>query len=95
VLAITGQAIPSSLRAFLLTLAVVDDVLAIVLIALLFSDGIRWLPLLGSVAAIATYGILQRYGVDSVPLAVIVAAFIGAVVLLFLLRLIRGARRTV
>jgi NhaA family Na+:H+ antiporter len=70
VLAITGQAIPSSLRAFLLTLAVVDDVLAIVLIALLFSDGIRLLPLLGSVAAIATYGILQRHGVDSVPLLV-------------------------
>ncbi len=68
VLAITGQAIPSSLRAFLLTLAVVDDVLAIVLIALLFSTGIQWLPLLGSAAAIATYGILQRYGVDSVPI---------------------------
>ena len=68
VLAITGQAIPSSLRAFLLTLAVVDDVLAIVLIALLFSDGIRLLPMLGSVAAIATYAVLQRYGVDSVPI---------------------------
>jgi Na+:H+ antiporter, NhaA family len=68
VLALTGQAIPSALRAFLLTLAVVDDILAIVLIAVLFSNGVRVLPLLGAAVAVATYGLLQRLGVDSWPL---------------------------
>lgn len=68
VLAVTGQAIPSALRAFLLTLAVVDDILAIILIALLFSDGVRLLPLLGAAVVVATYGLLQRGCVDSWPL---------------------------
>jgi Na+:H+ antiporter, NhaA family len=67
VLALTGQAIPSSLRAFLLTLAVVDDILAIILIAVLFSKDIRVLPLFGAVVAVAAYGLLQRRKVDAWP----------------------------
>ena len=40
-----GKGLPSSLRVFLLTLAIVDDLGAIALIALLFSEGANWLPL--------------------------------------------------
>ena len=43
-----GRGLPSSLRVFLLTLAIVDDLGAIALIALLFSGGAEWLPLAGA-----------------------------------------------
>jgi NhaA family Na+:H+ antiporter len=67
VLAVTGQAIPSSLRAFLLTLAVVDDALAIILIAVLFSSGIKPFALLLALLCVAAYALLQRKGIDSWP----------------------------
>ncbi|MGA0545923.1 Na+/H+ antiporter NhaA [Brevundimonas sp. VNH65] len=40
-----GRGLPSSLRVFLLTLAIVDDLGAIALIAVLFSSGADWVPL--------------------------------------------------
>ena len=40
-----GRGLPSSLRVFLLTLAIVDDLGAIALIAVLFSSGADWIPL--------------------------------------------------
>lgn len=45
VLTVVGRRLPSALRAFLLTLAVVDDLIAIVIIAVAFSHGINvwWL----------------------------------------------------
>lgn len=46
-----GKGLPSSLRVFLLTLAIVDDLGAIALIAVLFSEGANWLPLLWAAAA--------------------------------------------
>ena len=60
VLAIVGRQLPSSLRVFLLTLAIVDDLGAIILIAILFTAHFAILPLLGAIAAIAVYAVLQR-----------------------------------
>ena len=54
-LAIIGPQCPARLRTFLLTLAVVDDVGALLAIALFYSDQIRWVPLL--VALVLTAGI--------------------------------------
>jgi len=45
VFAVAARNLPSSLRVFLLTLAIVDDLGAIALIALLFSTGVEWIPL--------------------------------------------------
>ncbi len=45
VFAVAARGLPSSLRVFLLTLAIVDDLGAIALIAVLFSDGVDWVPL--------------------------------------------------
>ncbi|WP_307866414.1 Na+/H+ antiporter NhaA [Leucobacter chromiisoli] len=62
VLAIIGSHLPSALRIFLLTLAVVDDLLAISIIALFYTDSIAVVPLLLSFATIALYGLIaQRY----------------------------------
>lgn len=52
VFALVGRGLPSSLRIFLLTLAIVDDLGAIVLIGLLFSDGVQAVPALMAVALI-------------------------------------------
>jgi Na+:H+ antiporter, NhaA family len=50
VLAVVGDRLPSSLRAFLLALAIVDDIGAIVIIALVYSSGIGWAWLVAAAA---------------------------------------------
>ena len=50
VFAMVARNLPSSLRVFLLTLAIVDDLGAIALIAVLFSSGVSLVPLAGVVA---------------------------------------------
>ncbi|MCP9952360.1 Na+/H+ antiporter NhaA [Actinomadura madurae] len=75
VLAVTFTSCPAPLRAFLLTLAVVDDLIAIAVIALFYTDTLHWTPLALSVALIGAYGLLQYKGVRSpwvyVPIAVL------------------------
>lgn len=62
VLAIIGSRLPSALRIFLLTLAVVDDLIAISIIAIFYTDHIELVPLLIAFAVIAVYGLIaQRY----------------------------------
>ncbi|MFB0833439.1 Na+/H+ antiporter NhaA [Arthrobacter halodurans] len=62
VLAIVGSHLPSALRIFLLTLAVVDDLLAISIIALFYSDNIQATPLLLALIPFALYALLaQKY----------------------------------
>jgi NhaA family Na+:H+ antiporter len=60
VLALAARELPPTLRVFLLTLAIVDDLGAILLIAILFTAHFALAPLLGSIAAIAAYALLQR-----------------------------------
>ena len=55
VFALVGKGLPSSLRVFLLTLAIVDDLGAIALIAVLFSQGVDWM-LVGGAAVLLTIG---------------------------------------
>ncbi|WP_131737225.1 Na+/H+ antiporter NhaA [Actinomadura roseirufa] len=75
VLAVTFSSCPAPLRAFLLTLAVVDDLIAITIIALFYTDELNWPPLAAGVVLIGVYGLLQYRGVRSpwfyVPLAVL------------------------
>jgi NhaA family Na+:H+ antiporter len=80
VLAVTFTSCPASLRAFLLTLAVVDDLIAITIIALFYTDTLHWTPLFLSAALIGVYGRLQHRGVRSpwvyVPVAVLAWYFL-------------------
>lgn len=73
VLAVAGRRLPVALRAFLLTLAVVDDLGAIMVIAIFYSDKFTLLPLLGSIACMVAYWLAQRARITSpllyVPLA--------------------------
>lgn len=57
VFAIAARGLPSSLRVFLLTLAIVDDLGAIALIAVLFSSGVDWVPLAWVAGLLAAGGL--------------------------------------
>ncbi|WP_336087940.1 Na+/H+ antiporter NhaA [Nocardia sp. SSK8] len=61
VLAMTGSRIPASARVFLLSLAVVDDLLAIVLIAVLFTASLSLLWLLAALACCAAWALAQKF----------------------------------
>lgn len=56
VLAIFGRGLPTAIRTFLLTLAVVDDLLAIIVIAIFYTSEIHWLPLLGTLVCAGLFG---------------------------------------
>jgi len=60
VLAVIGSKLPSALRIFLLTLAVVDDLLAIAIIAFFYTTEIVFLPLLLAIIPLALYWILTH-----------------------------------
>ena len=76
VLAVAGSAAPAGLRLFLLSLAVVDDLAAIVLIAVLYTAQLHPLPLLAAVVLLVGYFFAQRQRITTpllyVPLALAV-----------------------
>jgi NhaA family Na+:H+ antiporter len=61
VFALVGRGLPTSLRVFLLTLAIVDDLGAIALIAVLFSQGVQWPPLIMVAGLLIAGGVLARF----------------------------------
>lgn len=65
VLTLAGIAAPG-LKAFLLTLAIVDDLGSIVIVASFYSEGIGWVPLVIALLIFTTYGFLWRVGVRAV-----------------------------
>jgi NhaA family Na+:H+ antiporter len=63
VLALLGKRIPPALRVLLLALAIIDDIGAIIVIALFYSSGVAWSGLLLAAAGILLVVLLQRLGV--------------------------------
>jgi NhaA family Na+:H+ antiporter len=78
VLAVLGTALPAALRAFLLTLAVVDDLFAILIIAIFFTSTIDFPALLCATGCLVAFWVLLRAGVRGwyvyVPLALVIWA---------------------
>ncbi|MFE4827996.1 Na+/H+ antiporter NhaA [Streptomyces sp. NPDC056672] len=76
VLAVIGTSLPSALRAFLLTLAVVDDLFAILIIAVFFTSDLNFVAFGGAVVALVVFWLLLRKGVRGwyvyVPLALVI-----------------------
>ena len=74
VLAIVGRGLPNALRAFLLTLAVVDDLLAIIVIAVFYTDTVSFGWLAASIACVGAFAFLLHRGFRSpwvlIPLGV-------------------------
>jgi NhaA family Na+:H+ antiporter len=75
VLAIFGRKLPVALRAFLLTLAVVDDLGAISVIAIFYSDKFAIVWFAAFLLALLAFWLLQKYRISSpiiyIPLVVI------------------------
>ncbi|MGV8978616.1 MAG: Na+/H+ antiporter NhaA [Cellulomonas sp.] len=82
VLAVVGTHLPAALRTFLLTLAVVDDLLAVTIIAVFYTSHVSVLALLGAVAALAVFWVAVQRRIRSwwllLPLAVITWALMHA-----------------
>jgi NhaA family Na+:H+ antiporter len=82
VLAVISTHLPSGLRTFLLTLAVVDDLLAITVIAIFYTDELHLAWLLAAVLPIACFGLLAQRRIFSawllIPLALLAWGFVHA-----------------
>ncbi|MDA8372053.1 MAG: Na+/H+ antiporter NhaA [Nocardiopsaceae bacterium] len=60
VLAVIGRHLPTALRTFLLTLAIVDDLGAIIVIAVFYTADLSFTPLLIALVLLAVFGYLQQ-----------------------------------
>lgn len=82
VLAVVGRHLPSALRVFLLTLAIVDDLIAITIIAVVYTQGLQLQWLLLALVPLAIFALLVQRGVITwwllVPLAVLTWALVHA-----------------
>ena len=76
VLAILGSRAPASLKVFLLTLAIVDDIGAIVVIAVVYSRGIDGRALGIAVASVVLMVLLRKVGIVWLPLFVILGVVV-------------------
>ncbi|WP_029117947.1 Na+/H+ antiporter NhaA [Mycobacterium sp. URHB0044] len=84
-LAIIGPKYPARLRTFLLTLAVVDDVGALLAIALFYADEVRFVPLLvalvlvGAIAAVRLLPVARGLAYSVLGFGLWLALFMGGV----------------
>jgi NhaA family Na+:H+ antiporter len=82
VLAVISTHLPAALRTFLLTLAVVDDLLAVTVIAIFYTESVALLPLLGALACIGVFAVAVQRRIRSgwllLPLAVVAWALMHA-----------------
>jgi Na+:H+ antiporter, NhaA family len=82
VLAVISSHLPAALRTFLLTLAVVDDLLAITIIAVFFTSDLHVIPLLLAAVPLAVFMLLVQRRIRSwwllLPLAVTVWGLVHA-----------------
>jgi NhaA family Na+:H+ antiporter len=82
VLAVISTHLPGALRTFLLTLAVVDDLLAITIIAVFYTSALHLLPLALALLPLAAFGLLVQRRVRSwwllLPLAALTWGLVHA-----------------
>jgi NhaA family Na+:H+ antiporter len=81
VLAMFGKGLPSGVRVFLLALAILDDIVGIIFIAVLFAHDVQWVPLVFAVVAVAVFWLLsRRLDATGHPLIAVVMGIVGIVV---------------
>ena len=82
VIAVVGKFLPPALRVFLLTLAVVDDLLAISIIAVFYTSSIAFIPLIAALVPLGLFACAVQRGVRAwwilLPLAIITWALVHA-----------------
>ena len=65
-LAMLGSMVPESLRSFLLGIAVIDDIVAILIVAFVYSSGLKFSWLAMGLAVVLVVALLQKLNVTSV-----------------------------
>ena len=81
VLALLGSRVPASLKIFLLALAIIDDLGAIVIIALFYTEHLSWEMLAPAAVGVAVLGALNARGVTRPAPYVLTGIFIWVCVL--------------
>jgi Na+:H+ antiporter, NhaA family len=81
ILALLGKRVPTSLKLFLMTLAILDDVGAIVIIALFYTSNLSLASLSVAGSALVLLFIMNRRGVVSIPAYILVGLVMWASVL--------------
>ncbi|MDR2341627.1 MAG: Na+/H+ antiporter NhaA [Campylobacteraceae bacterium] len=76
IILLLGKRVPVELKIFLVTLAVVDDLGAIVIIALFYSGGIELAYLLSAVFVLLALFLLNKFGVKSMAVYIIGGIFL-------------------
>jgi NhaA family Na+:H+ antiporter len=75
-LALFGKRVPLGLKILLLSLAIVDDIVAVLIIAFVFTETIAWSWLAGAAGAFAAVVIFHRIGVRAIGVYLLLGAFI-------------------
>lgn len=94
VLAVFGKGLPTAVRVFLLALAILDDIIGIVFIAVLFAHDLNWVLLLLAAVGVVAFGILSRM-LPSRRSWLIIAAMIVVGILVWALVLLSGIHATI
>lgn len=74
VLALLGRNIPGALRIFLLALAIIDDIMAVLIIALFYSGGLQAMGFVIAGAGVLLVLLFNRMGIAAAPLYVLPGA---------------------
>jgi NhaA family Na+:H+ antiporter len=78
VLALLGSSIPTSIRIFLLSIAIIDDILAVLIIALFYSGGLDYSGFLLAAAGVALVLGMQQLGIGTAWAYVVPGALLWA-----------------
>jgi NhaA family Na+:H+ antiporter len=81
ILSLLGSRVPVALKVFLLTLAIIDDLGAIIIIALFYSTDISTLSLAISTVTIAVLFVMNRFGVSKIAPYILVGVILWIAVL--------------
>lgn len=81
VLTLLGDRVPTALKIFLISLAIIDDIGAIVIIALFYTSNLSLISLLVASACLVILFILNRRGVDTPPAYLIIGVIMWVSVL--------------
>lgn len=81
VLALLGKRAPTSLKLFLVTVAIVDDMGAVAIIALVYTEGLQTVWIFASAIVLGIMYVLNKTGVRSIPIYLILSVILWYFVL--------------
>ena len=81
ILMLLGKQVPAALKIFLVTLAIIDDIGAIVIIALFYTQQIETVPLFISAICLLVLTLLNKKGVSDIPAYILIGGILWVAVL--------------